>query len=187
MSRIGRLPIKLPQGVEIVVNNDVVKVKGKKGELTQKYDPAAVELVQEGGTLQVRRRNDQRNSRSQHGLTRTLIQNMVTGVSEGFTRSLEIVGVGYRAQMQGHTLQLAMGYSHPVNIEPIDGIQFEVEVDARAKINKIHVRGIDRQKVGQVAANLRNVRPPEPYKGKGIRYVGEVLLRKMGKAGKAGK
>lgn len=187
MSRIGRLPIALPQGVDITVDNDVVKVKGKKGELTQKFDPAAVSIKKEDGKIVVSRVNEERHSRSQHGLTRTLIQNMVTGVSDGFTRSLEIVGVGYRAQMQGQTLQLAMGYSHPVNIEPIDGIQFEVEVDPRAKINKIHVKGIDRQKVGQVAANLRNVRPPEPYKGKGIRYVNEVLLRKMGKAGKAGK
>lgn len=187
MSRIGRLPIKLPQGVDIAVEGDQVKVKGKKGELTQKFDPAAIEIAKENGSVVVSRKNDERHSRSQHGLTRTLIQNMVTGVSEGFTRSLEIVGVGYRAQMQGQTLQLAMGYSHPVSIEPVDGIQFEVEVDARAKVNRIHVKGIDRQKVGQVAANLRNVRPPEPYKGKGIRYLGEVLLRKMGKAGKAGK
>ncbi len=187
MSRIGRLPITLPAGVDVSVDNDQVKVKGKKGELTQKFDPAAVSIAKEDGKVVVTRKNDERRSRSQHGLTRTLVQNMVTGVSEGFTRSLDIVGVGYRAQMQGQTLQLAMGYSHPVNIEPLPGITFEVEVDARAKTNRIHVKGIDRQLVGQVAANVRNVRPPEPYKGKGIRYVNEVLLRKMGKAGKAGK
>ncbi|MEW6277370.1 MAG: 50S ribosomal protein L6 [Candidatus Eremiobacterota bacterium] len=186
MSRIGRLPISLPQGVEVKVEDGRVRVKGKKGELSQPID-ATVEVAVEAGKVLVRRKNDERRARAQHGLTRTLIQNMVTGVSEGFTRSLDIVGVGYRAQMQGQALQLSMGFSHPVVVEPIEGITFEVEADARAKINRVHVKGIDRQKVGQVAADLRNIRPPEPYKGKGIRYLNETLLRKMGKAGKAGK
>lgn len=186
MSRIGRLPIPVPKGVEVQVNNGTVRVKGPKGELSQPIDPA-IKVVVEGSQVLVQRGSDERHARSQHGLSRTLINNMVVGVSQGFTRSLDIVGVGYRAQMQGQDLQLAMGFSHPVVVKPVPGITFEVEADARQKINRIHVRGIDRQKVGQVAADLRNIRPPEPYKGKGIRYVNEVLLRKMGKAGKAGK
>lgn len=186
MSRIGKMPIDLPKGVDVKVEPGQVRVKGPKGELTQAID-VNLDVRQEDGKLVVVRQNEERRTRGQHGLARTLIQNMVTGVTDGYKVSLDIIGVGYRATQQGKGLTLALGYSHPVEIEPIAGIEFEVEVDARAKVNRIHVKGNDKQQVGQVAANLRGLRPPEPYKGKGIRYVGEVIQRKMGKAGKAGK
>ncbi len=186
MSRIGKLPIDLPKGVDVIVEPGLVRVKGPKGELSQAIY-RDLEVRVEDGRLSVVRSNDERETRGQHGLARTLIQNMVTGVTTGYKISLDIVGVGYRATAQGKGLNLALGFSHPVEIEPIPGIDFVVEVDARAKVNRIHVTGIDKQQVGQVAANLRGLRPPEPYKGKGIRYVNEVIQRKMGKAGKAGK
>jgi large subunit ribosomal protein L6 len=186
MSRIGKQPIPLPKGVELLVEDGVVTVKGPKGQLSQRIDPSiAVEVVE--GNVVLRRRNEERKTRAQHGLARSLIHNMVVGVTQGYQKTLDIIGVGYRAQMQGKTLQVLAGYSHPVNVEPVPGIEFEVEADARAKTNRIVVRGIDKQLVGQVAANLRGIRPPEPYKGKGIRYLGETIQRKMGKAGKAGK
>lgn len=186
MSRIGKLPIDLPKGVDVHVEPGLVRVKGPKGEMSQQIH-RDLEIRIEGGTLDVVRLNEERETRGQHGLARTLIQNMVTGVTTGYKVSLDIVGVGYRAAQEGKGLTLALGYSHPVKVDPIPGIEFEVEVDARAKVNRIHVKGIDKQQVGQVAANLRGLRPPEPYKGKGIRYVNEVIQRKMGKAGKAGK
>ncbi len=184
MSRIGKQPIPLPKGVELKTQDGLVTVKGPKGQLTQQVDPE-LEISVNGQQVEVKRPKDTRKLRAQHGLARTLIANMVTGVSEGFKRSLQIIGVGYRAAAAGKGLELQLGFSHPVKIDPIDGIDFEVEIDNRAKINKIHISGIDKQKVGQVAANLRSIRPPEPYKGKGIRYVDEVIIKKMGKAGKA--
>ncbi|MBI3925466.1 MAG: 50S ribosomal protein L6 [Armatimonadetes bacterium] len=184
MSRIGKKPITLPKGVDVKFVPGQVHIKGPKGELSQAIDPSLEVKVEDGNVL-VLRPNDERRMRAQHGLARTLIFNMVTGVTEGFTRSLQIIGVGYRATQQGKGIQLQLGHSHPINIDPIPGIEFEVEVDNRAKINKVHIRGTDKQKVGQVAANLRGLRPPEPYKGKGMRYVDEVVQRKMGKAGKA--
>ncbi len=184
MSRIGKQAITLPQGVEVKVDKGVVAVKGPKGELEQRIDPE-LKVEIKGNTLTVIRPNDNRTMRAQHGLARTLIANMVKGVTEGFTKSLQIVGVGYRVAQQGKGLQLQLGYSHPIIIDPIPGIELVAEVDNRAKINKIHIKGIDKQKVGQVAADIRSLRPPEPYKGKGIRYVDEVIQRKMGKAGKA--
>ncbi len=186
MSRIGKMPIDLPKGVDVIVEPGLVRVKGPKGELSQLIY-RNLEVRVEDGKIAVVRCNDERETRGQHGLARTLIQNMVTGVTTGYKVSLDIVGVGYRATQQGKGLTLALGFSHPVEIEPIPGIEFELEIDARAKVNRIHVKGIDKQQVGQVAANLRGLRPPEPYKGKGIRYVNEVIQRKMGKAGKAGK
>lgn len=186
MSRIGKMPIDLPKGVDVHVEPGNVRVKGPKGELTQPIDQN-LEVRVEDGKVVVARMNEERRTRGQHGLARTLIQNMVTGVTTGYKVSLDIVGVGYRATQQGEGLNLALGFSHPVEIQPIPGIEFKVEVDPRAKVNRIHVMGIDKQQVGQVAANLRGLRPPEPYKGKGIRYVQEVIQRKMGKAGKAGK
>lgn len=184
MSRIGKKPITLPKGVDVKVDGSVVSVKGPKGQLSQKIHS---ELKVEVGTdeISVTRPNDSRENRAQHGLARTLISNMVEGVTSGFRRSLQIIGVGYRVSEKGKGLELALGFSHPVNIDPIDGITFEVEVDNRAKVNKLHVLGIDKQLVGQVAADIRGIRPPEPYKGKGIRYVDEVIIKKAGKAGKA--
>lgn len=186
MSRIGKLPIDLPKGVEVKVEPGQVRVKGPKGELSQPIH-TSLEVRVEEGCVRVFRSDDQPRSRAQHGLARTLINNMVVGVSQGYKVSLDVVGVGYRAQQEGNGLRLALGYSHPVVVEPVPGIDFELEIDPRAKVNRIHVKGIDKQQVGQVAANLRGLRPPEPYKGKGIRYTTETIQRKMGKAGKAGK
>ena len=184
MSRIGLQPITVPSGVTVKVDestNEVV-VTGPKGELRQGIS-RLLTVKQEGSTLSLSRPNNLREARSQHGLARTLIANMVDGVTKGFSRGLEIVGVGYRAQMQGKKLALQLGYSHPVVIEPPAGITIAVE-----GTNKISVSGPDKQQVGQVAAQIRDVRPPEPYKGKGIRYEGEYVRRKLGKAGKtAGK
>jgi large subunit ribosomal protein L6 len=178
MSRIGKRPISVPQKVTVTLDGQTVIVKGPKGELSRTL-PAEVEVMQEGDTLTVNRRNESRAARQRHGLYRTLVANMVEGVSEGFQRKLEIQGVGYRAQIQGRNLNLIVGYSHPVLIEPPEGIQFAVENNTN-----ILVSGIDKEIVGNIAAQVRAVRPPEPYKGKGIRYAGEFVRRKAGKAGK---
>ena len=184
MSRIGKKPIPLPKGVDIKIDGTTVSVKGPKGQLSQNIHG---ELLVDIGTeeITVSRPNDSRINKAQHGLARTLISNMVEGVTNGFRRSLQIIGIGYRVQEKGKGLEMALGFSHPVNIDPIEGITFEVEVDNRAKINKLHIVGIDKQLVGQVASDIRSLRPPEPYKGKGIRYVDEVVIKKAGKAGKA--
>jgi large subunit ribosomal protein L6 len=179
MSRVGRKPIPIPSGVDISLDLPRVVVKGPKGTLERELVPE-ITVSREGDTLVVTRPSDERNHRALHGLTRTLVANMVTGVSEGFARELEIVGVGYRATGQGpNRLELALGFSHPVHIEAPEGISFEVPAPTR-----IVVRGFDKELVGQVAANIRKIRKPEPYKGKGIRYAGERVVRKAGKAGK---
>jgi large subunit ribosomal protein L6 len=177
MSRIGNAPITLPNGVEMSVNSDSVEVKGPKGTLRGTVDPA-VEVTVEDGVVRVARHADDRMSRARHGLTRALLNNMVIGVSDGFSKELTLVGVGYRAALKGQQLELQVGYSHPVNIDALDGISFEVPEPTR-----IIVSGVDKQKVGQIAADIRAVRPPEPYKGKGIRYTNEYVRRKAGKAG----
>lgn len=178
MSRIGRLSIAVPSGVAVKVEDHTVRVKGPKGELALAYaSPIAVSV--EGAVVTVARPDDAKRSRQLHGLTRTLIANMVDGVTRGFSKQLEIQGVGYRAQMQGKTLGLQLGFSHPVSFAPPQGIEIKVE-----GTNKIQISGADKQQVGQVAAQIRSIRPPEPYKGKGIRYEGERVRRKLGKAGK---
>jgi large subunit ribosomal protein L6 len=178
VSRIGKQPIPVPSGVEVKIDGSTVTVKGPKGELTQTFSDL-MEITAEGDEVYVRRPDDTREARSLHGLTRTLLANMVTGVSEGFSKNLEIVGVGYRAVLKGKDLELALGFSHPVLVVPEPGIEFEVPQPTR-----ITVRGIDKQRVGQVAAEIRAWRKPEPYKGKGIRYEGEYVRRKLGKAAK---
>lgn len=178
MSRIGKRPISIPPKVTITVTGQHVAVKGPKGELSRTL-PAEVEVLQQDGTLQVNRRDESRAARQRHGLCRTLVANMVEGVSQGFQRRLEIQGVGYRAQVQGRNLNLTVGYSHPISIEPPDGVQFAVENNTN-----VIITGIDKEAVGNTAAKIRDVRPPEPYKGKGIRYAGEMVRRKAGKAGK---
>ena len=179
MSRIGRLPIPVPAGVEVSIDGQDVTVKGPKGTLSHTVaDPIRIERA-EDGTLTVSRPDDNRQSRSLHGLSRTLVANMVTGVTEGYSKSLEIVGVGYRVTAKGDALEFALGFSHPVLIEPPQGISFSVEAPTRFSVS-----GIDKQQVGEVAANIRKLRKPEPYKGKGIRYAGEAVRRKVGKAGK---
>ena len=177
MSRIGKAPISLPSGVEVAVTGTSVEVKGAKGTLTQLVDPT-VSVSVDDGIVTLSRSNDERNTKALHGLYRSLISNMVLGVSEGYTKELTAVGVGYRAALKGTTIELQVGFSHPVHIEAPDGITFEVPEPTR-----IIVTGIDKQMVGQVAANIRSVRPPEPYKGKGIRYKDEHVRRKAGKAG----
>jgi large subunit ribosomal protein L6 len=179
MSRIGRLPIAIPQGVDISINGSTVKVKGPKGQMMHTF-PARMQLEIEEGNLLVKRQSDDRIDRSLHGMTRALINNMVTGVSTGFTRVLEVNGVGYRAEMQDKNLVLYVGYSHPVIVEPEEGISFETD----AKTRQIKVMGYDKAQVGQVSADIRKVRPPEPYQGKGIKYLEEKIRRKAGKAGK---
>ncbi len=179
MSRIGRKPIVIPAGVEVKIDGETVKVTGPKGTLTQKVH-TGLGLEMEGNELKVSRPSDDREFRSLHGLTRTLINNMVTGVTDGFKKELEISGVGYRAQKNGNELVLNVGYSNPVRILDTDLITTEVPNPTRIVVN-----GIDKQAVGQFAAEIRRVRPPEPYKGKGIHYVGETIIRKEGKAGKA--
>ena len=175
MSRIGRTPIPLPEGVSVDISGQKVTVAGPKGELRHTVvEP--IRVRESDGTLVVTRPTDRGPHRALHGLSRTLVANMVQGVSDGFERRLEIVGVGYRAQLRGTSLELAVGFSHPVTIEPPEGIQFEVPAPTQ-----VVVRGIDKQAVGQVTAQIRAVRPPEPYKGKGIRHVGEVVRRKVGK------
>jgi large subunit ribosomal protein L6 len=178
MSRIGKRPITIPSKVTITIAEQHVAVKGPKGELSRLL-PAEVEVSQEGETLLVKRRNESRAARQRHGLCRTLVANMVEGVSQGFQRRLEIQGVGYRAQVQGRNLMLNVGYSNPVQIEPPEGIQLAVENNTN-----VIVSGIDKEIVGNIAARIRAVRPPEPYKGKGIRYAGEMVRRKAGKSGK---
>ena len=179
MSRIGRLPIEVPAGVEIKIDGSFVHVKGPKGELEWTFSPDMV-IKKEDGTIVVERPTDQPTHRALHGTTRSVLNNMVLGVSQGFERILEIEGVGYRAEVSGNNLVLNVGYSHPVVFEPPEGISFDVDMRAR----QIKVSGYDKQAVGQVAADIRKVRPPEPYKGKGIRYQGEYIRRKPGKAGK---
>jgi len=180
MSRIGRLPITLPQGVEIDQQGRTLRVKGPLGQLERDIHPE-MKLERSDGELRVVRPSDEPRHRALHGLTRTLVNNMVTGVTSGFTKGLEISGVGYRAQLQGEKLVLALGYSHPVEMVPPAGIEFRVETPTR-----LAVFGADKELVGHVAARIRSKRKPEPYKGKGIRYAGEQVLRKAGKAGKVG-
>jgi large subunit ribosomal protein L6 len=175
MSRIGRQPIEVPAGVIVSVDPGRVTVNGPKGELRQQV-PLRMSIAQEGDTITVTRPTDRGPDRSLHGLTRTLVANMVEGVTKGFEKKLEIQGVGYRAAMSGTTLELQVGYSHSVKIVPRQGIEFEVPAPTQ-----VVVRGIDKQVVGQTAAEIRKVRPPEPYKGKGIRYEGEFVRRKVGK------
>lgn len=181
MSRIGKRPIPIPQKVTTTISGQQIVVQGPKGELSRTL-PAEVEVVQDGENLLVNRRNDSRVARQRHGLSRTLVANMVEGVAQGFQRRLEIQGTGYRAQVQGRNLTLTVGYSHPVQITPPEGIQFAVENNTN-----VIVTGIDKEIVGNISAQIRAVRPPEPYKGKGIRYAGEAVRRKAGKAGKGGK
>jgi large subunit ribosomal protein L6 len=175
MSRIGRQPIPIPESVTVRVEPDRVDVKGPKGELSERI-PRDIEVVHEDGQLLVRRPTNRGEHRALHGLTRSLVANMVIGVTDGYAKTLEIQGVGYRAQKRGSDLELALGFSHPVPIKAPDGIEFEVPQPTR-----IVVRGISKQLVGEVAANIRKQRPPEPYKGKGIRYEGEYVARKVGK------
>jgi large subunit ribosomal protein L6 len=178
MSRIGRAPIPVPAGVDVIVDGSRVSVTGPKGQLEQEFR-SEMAIMLDDGTLRVERPSDERLHRSLHGLTRTLLANMVTGVTQGYEKRLEIVGVGYRAAMKGADLELALGFSHPVVIVPPQGIEFEVPQPTR-----ITVRGIDKQLVGEVAAEIRKLRKPEPYKGKGIRYEGEYVRKKAGKAAK---
>ncbi|MGE5288411.1 MAG: 50S ribosomal protein L6 [Micromonosporaceae bacterium] len=178
MSRIGRLPIQVPSGVEVAIEGRKVTVTGPKGTLTHTV-VQPLEVRQEDGVITVTRPDDEDQNRALHGLSRTLIANMVAGVTEGYKKTLEIVGVGYRVQARGANLEFSLGYSHPVTVQPPDGIKFTVEAPTR-----FSVEGIDKQQVGEVAANIRKLRKPDPYKGKGVRYQGEQVRRKVGKAGK---
>jgi large subunit ribosomal protein L6 len=180
MSRIGRLPIPVPSGVDVTIDGRQVTVKGPKGTLSRALHPDMT-LSREDGTLVVTRPTEQKTHKQLHGLTRTLVNNMVVGVTDGYRKGLEITGVGYRASKVGEKLQLNLGYSHPIEIDPPQGISFEVENPTR-----LAVIGIDKELVGQVAARVRAMRKPEPYKGKGVRYAGEQIRRKAGKAGKIG-
>ena len=178
MSRIGKNPISVPSGVEVKIDGQDVAVKGPKGELSVTIaEPITASL--EDGVITVARPDEERESRSLHGLSRTLINNMIVGVTEGYSKALEIVGTGYRVQAKGSNLEFALGYSHPITVEPPEGISFSVDGQT-----KVAVHGIDKQLVGETAANIRKLRKPEPYKGKGVRYAGEVVRRKVGKAGK---
>ena len=179
MSRIGKLPVSVPAGVEVTINGSEVSVKGPKGELTQSFHSELTIDKAEDGSIVVSRPDDERKSRAMHGLTRTLIHNMIIGVSEGYSKTLELVGVGYRAAVKGDHLELNLGFSHPVIVKTPEGIKFECPDQS-----KIVVSGIDKQQVGQVAADIRKWRKPEPYKGKGIRYEGEHVRRKEGKTAK---
>lgn len=178
MSRIGKLPVEIPSGVEVSVDGQNVSVKGPKGQLSLELSRPISARVEENQVL-VSRPNDERLSKSLHGLSRTLIANMIEGVTKGFSKQLEIVGTGYRATAKGRSIELALGFSHTVTVNPPEGIEFTVPAQ-----DKITVSGIDKQLVGETAANIRKLRKPEPYKGKGIRYAGEVVRRKVGKAGK---
>lgn len=178
MSRVGRKPIPVPSGVEVTINGPHVKVKGPRGDLERVF-PDAVGVEIDAGVVTISRQNDERTSRALHGLSRALLANMVLGVVDGFKRELSIVGVGYRAALKGASLELQLGFSHPVQVPAPEGITFEVPEPTR-----IVVSGVDKEQVGQVAANIRKLRPPEPYKGKGIRYTNEQVRRKAGKAGK---
>jgi large subunit ribosomal protein L6 len=179
MSRIGRLPIPVPAGVDVTIDGRTVTVKGPKGTLSHSVVEPIIISKEEDGTLAVTRPDDQRDSKSRHGLTRTLVNNMVIGVTAGYSKPMEIVGVGYRVAAEGKDLVFALGYSHPVPVKAPEGISFTVESPIRFK-----VEGIDKQLVGEVAANIRKLRKPDPYKGKGVRYAGEVVRRKVGKTGK---
>src|SRR6202049_1355186 len=178
MSRIGRLPVVIPGGVDVTIEGREVIVKGPQGRLSLQLAPP-IEISQDDGVLTVTRPSDEGQIRALHGLSRSLIANMVTGVTEGYRKTLEIVGVGYRVQARGADLEFALGYSHPVKVSPPEGITFRVETPTR-----LVVEGIDKQQVGEVAANIRKLRKPDPYKGKGVRYSGEQIRRKAGKAGK---
>ena len=178
MSRIGKKPIEIPAGVSIEINNATVTVKGPKGELSRSFNPD-IEIKVEENVINVSRPSDAKEHRALHGTTRALLSNMVEGVSKGFEKGLELIGVGYRAQKQGTKLVLNVGYSHPVEIEPEAGVEIEVPSNT-----KVIVKGTNKERVGALAANIRDVRPPEPYKGKGIRYEGEFVRRKEGKTGK---
>jgi large subunit ribosomal protein L6 len=178
MSRIGRMPVVIPSGVDVTVDGRQVRVKGPKGELSMEVT-APIEVHQEDGVITVTRPSDEGEIRALHGLSRSLIANMVTGVTEGYRKNMEIVGVGYRVQAKGSDLEFALGYSHPVPVHAPAGITFRVETPTR-----FVVEGIDKQQVGEVAANIRKLRKPDPYKGKGVRYQGEQIRRKVGKAGK---
>jgi large subunit ribosomal protein L6 len=178
MSRIGRLPIEIPTGVDVKIDGQAVTVKGPKGELSLTV-ASPIEAKIEGGQVLVTRPDDERSSRSLHGLTRTLISNQIIGVTQGYSKGLEIVGTGYRVAQKGSSVEFALGFSHPVTVEPPAGISLTVEGN-----NKLTVSGIDKQAVGEAAANIRKIRKPEPYKGKGVRYAGEVVRRKAGKSGK---
>jgi len=182
MSRVGRMPVAIPGGVQVNVDGSTVKVKGPKGELQRMFSPS-IGIAMENGQIQITRNSDVASERALHGTTRALLANMVKGVSAGFSTVLEVEGVGYRAELSGKNLMLYVGYSHPVEMEPPAGISFEVE----QKTRQIKVLGIDKEQVGQTAADIRKVRPPEPYHGKGIRYAGEHIRRKAGKAGKGAK
>lgn len=178
MSRIGRLPIDIPAGVEVKIDGQDVAVKGPKGELALTV-AQPIQVAIEDGQLLVTRPDDERTSRSLHGLTRTLLANQIVGVTQGYSKGLEVVGTGYRVAAKGESVEFALGYSHPITVDPPKGITFTVEGN-----NKLTVSGIDKQAVGEVAANIRKLRKPEPYKGKGVRYAGEVVRRKAGKSGK---
>jgi len=179
MSRIGKLPITVPSGVDVAIEGRMVTVKGPKGTLSHTVvEPITVERADDG-TVQLRRPDDERRSKAMHGLSRSLVQNLVTGVTAGYEKKLEIVGVGYRVALRDGRLEFALGFSHPVVVSPPEGITFAVESQT-----KFSVQGIDKQKVGEVAANIRKLRKPDPYKGKGVRYAGEQVRRKVGKAGK---
>jgi large subunit ribosomal protein L6 len=178
MSRIGRMPVAVPAGVDVTISGRDVTVKGPKGTLSHQV-AVPIEVVQDGGVITVTRPSDEGEIRALHGLSRSLIANMVTGVTQGFSKTLEIVGVGYRVQAKGKDLEFSLGFSHPVLVRPPEGIAFRVETPTR-----FVVEGIDKQQVGEVAANIRKLRKPDPYKGKGVRYSGEQIRRKAGKAGK---
>jgi large subunit ribosomal protein L6 len=179
MSRIGKLPITVPSGVDVTIDGRTVTVKGPKGSLSHTViEPITVERDDDGRVV-LRRPDDERRSKAMHGLSRTLVQNLVTGVTAGYEKKLEIHGVGYRVQLKGSTLEFALGFSHPVVVTPPEGISFAVETPTRFSVS-----GIDKQLVGETAANIRKIRKPEPYKGKGVRYAGEVVRRKVGKTGK---
>jgi large subunit ribosomal protein L6 len=179
MSRIGKLPVSVPGGVDVTVDGQLVTVKGPKGTLSHVLaEPITVDRDEDGALL-VRRPNDERRSKAMHGLSRTLVNNMVVGVTQGYEKKLEIHGVGYRVALKGTELEFSLGYSHPVKVTPPDGISFTVDTPTR-----FAVHGIDKQQVGEVAANIRKLRKPDPYKGKGVRYTGEVIRRKVGKTGK---
>lgn len=177
MSRIGRLPIPVPSGVTVTIDNGHVAVKGPKGELSMNI-PAPIEASVDGEQVLVTRPDDERESRALHGLTRTLIANQIIGVTDGYSKTLEVVGTGYRVTAKGQSLEFALGYSHPITVDPPEGVTFSVEGN-----DKVTVSGIDKQAVGEAAANIRKLRKPEPYKGKGVRYEGEHVRRKAGKAG----
>ncbi|WP_067778958.1 50S ribosomal protein L6 [Actinomyces vulturis] len=179
MSRIGRLPVPVPAGVDVTIDGNDVTVKGPKGTLSRTISAPLSVARLEDGSIEVTRPNDERESRSLHGLSRTLINNMVIGVTEGYEKKLEIVGTGYRVAAKGQAIELSLGFSHTVVVEPPEGITLQVEGNT-----KITVSGISKEQVGEVAANIRKIRPPEPYKGKGVRYAGENVRRKVGKAGK---